>query len=209
MESIVPDCQPLSFPSVSLASSLPHTPLHSFIHLPSAPLSLASSKPPHPNGHGAECELQVLCAYKPSTPSAGKSQDAHSHWQAPISMLTFYKNSQRNKTLIVEFQASHEERNLGSAAAVPNPQCHCPTGPELWSRPSLPPAGFLSCSPCSSTRKGEESTLLQEGTSGPIAVSRQQEEGLGENSIHFEIRFKKEKSIRSLSEHRGSSSPPP
>lgn len=113
-------------------------------------------------------------------------------------MLTFYKNSQRNKTLIVEFQASHEERNLGSVAAVPNPQCHCPTGPELWSRPSLPPAGFLSCSPCSSTRKGEESTLLQEGTSGPIAVARQQEEGLGENSIHFEIHLKKEKSIRSL-----------
>lgn len=121
MESIFPDCQPLPFSSVSSASSLPHTALHSFIHLPAAPMSLVSSKPPHPKGHGAECELQVLCAYKPSAPSAGKSQDAHSHWQAPISMLTFYKNSQRNKTLTVEFQASHEERNLGSMVAVPNP----------------------------------------------------------------------------------------
>lgn len=129
VESLFPDCQPLSFPSVSSASSLPHTPLHSFIHLPTAPLSLVSSKPPHLNGHRAE--LQVLCAYEPSTPSAGKSQDAHSHWQAPIGMLTFCKNSQRNKTLTVEFQASHEKRNLGSVAAGPNPQCHCPIGPEL------------------------------------------------------------------------------
>ena len=78
MDSIFPDCQPLSFPSLSSVSSLPHTPLHSFIHLSAAPMSLVSSKPPHPKGHGAECELQVLCAYKPSAPSAGKSQDAHS-----------------------------------------------------------------------------------------------------------------------------------
>ena len=147
---------------------------------------------------GLRCELQVLCAYEPSTPSAGKSQDAHSHWQAPIGMLTFYKNSQRNKTLTVEFQASHEERNLGSVAAGPNPQCHCPIGPELWSSPSLPPAAFLSCGLCSSTGKGEESTLLQEATSGPIAVARQQEEGLGENSIHFEIYLKEEKSVQRL-----------